>query len=230
MDRCAKIRRLIYKLRYILVFKIDNKTGYFQADLNLIYRLPELKRFSVMKMDLQNQQHIDAWKEIVSDAYGEEIKDCEREIRRLINHPFLHVTDTILIMEQDKAIATVSLGTYKESPHIGGLLRIAIRSEYQGIGLGKYCVLLGYNILYERGIRYGESIVASQRNSSIMTHYACGFKHQNNMKYITYKGALENINFIQKFRIRLKLDKMYKEYLKKSNERFISNYIGTDNL
>jgi len=228
MQKRKGLARLLYRLRYLFVMNIDNKVGHFQAHLEQLARLPDPAPYTVMQMDPDNPEHIQAWMAIIADAYGEVYPNPGVALAVMQKHLFLQVHETVFLCDGEKPIATVSIGTHREKPHVGGMCRLAVSTAYQGQSLGKYMRLLGYHKLYERGIRYGEEIISARRDKSIMMSFFCGFKPQHNMKYISYTGALENINFFQKLRIRWKINRLYREYERIWDQRFRSNYGGLD--
>ena len=218
------LARFLYRLRYMFVMNIDNKVGHFQGHLETVARLPDPAPFTVRTMDLADPQQIQDWMEIIADAYGEAFADPQAAVSAMKEHLFLNVFETVFLCDADRPIGAVSIGTYKEKPHVGGLCRLAVREEYQGRSLGKFMRLLGYHTLYDRGIRYGEGIISAKRDKSIMMIYFCGFKPQHNMKYVSYTGHLENINWFQRQRIRRKLERLYREFEQIRDQRFLSNY------
>ncbi len=222
------LERWLYRIRYMFVMSIHNKVGHFQAHLDQIALLPDPAPYTIRSMDPKNADDLRAWVEIIADAYGDPSVSSEKAERSLKEHLFLDISDTFFVIDGEYPVGTVSIGTYREKPHVGGICRFAVRKAYQGQGLGKYLRLLGYHIHRERGIRYGEDIISMKREKSIMLVFFCGFRPQHDMRYISYTGALENINFFQRWRIRLKLNRMYREYLEIQNQRFQSNYGGED--
>lgn len=224
VDFIDNFYKLLYRIRYSLVVNIDNKVGCLQANLNRIHRLPDARSYVIREVDINNPAEIKEWINIIEESYGDEKYDHKKAIQQFQNHLFLKDTQTFFIMDKSVPVGTVSIGVYKGKEHIGGIFRIAILKNYQGHGLGKLMLLYGYHQLRERGINYGESIITLKRESSIMLHYSCGFKAQHNMRYISYKGILDNINLIQKLRIKLKLKRMYKIFRRRSDEKLISDY------
>jgi GNAT superfamily N-acetyltransferase len=170
---------------------------------------------------LSNREHIGVWADIINDAYDDMHYTEEQAENFFTNHLFLQNLETFLLKIGGSYVATISIGGYKENIQIGGVCRIAVKKAYQGRGIEKLLILYGYAKLKERGIKYGESLIASKRNVSMMAHFGLGFKPQYDMKYISYKGALKNVNSIQKYRLRKRLQNNYKKYL----ENFNNNYI-----
>ncbi len=227
-DVREKIGYFLYKLRYILYTNIDDKLCYLQADLDSIHRLPDINPFYVRDLDINNETDVSSWVNIVNAAYsiygGELPYTLEKAKDQLVNHLFLLDTKTFFVIDGDQPIATVTAGVFKNNPHVGSIARLAVKPEYQGKGLGKFIILYGYHWLRSEGIRYGESLISSKRDRSIMVHLSCGFRPQLNMGEITWKGGEQNTNYIQRWRLNRKLDKLSAEFFEDMrNGRFANN-------
>ena len=220
---------LLKKIQSLFYLNIDNKVVHLQNSLenypqsesvrNLLKHKHSLE---VKELNVENEEDVTEWVSIINDAYDDANYDYQKGKNLLTNHLFLTDTETFLLQYDTKTIATFSIGIYKESSNIGGAFRFAVRKQFQNKGIGKLLSIYGYAKLKERGIKYGESIFASKRTASIMAHFKLGFIPQYNMKYISYKGALKNVNFIQRYRLRKRLRKQYRKYIDDFNKCFVN--------
>ena len=108
---------------------IDNKVGHFQGHLETVARLPDPAPFTIRSMDTKDPEQIQAWMEIIADAYGESFSDPEAAVAAMKEHLFLNVFETVFLCDGEQPIGAVSIGTYKEKPHVGGLCRLAVRQD-----------------------------------------------------------------------------------------------------
>lgn len=184
-----------------------------QADLDNILPLPAISSYYNRRIDVNNHNEVSQWVKIVNDAYSDSDINSNQAKQLLVNHHFLNDTESFFVFDGDIPMATVSIGIYKENPEVGGVFRLAVRKDYQNKGLGKYIILLGYHKLKERGIKYGESVISSNRFKSMIVHMKCGMIPQYNPQVVTHKGSNFNKNIIQRFRgkrILRKAEKLFK--------------------
>lgn len=177
-----------------------NAEVHVQADLNEIIPLPDILPLYTKKIDLNDSEQVNAWVEVVNEAYADANYDFESAQKLLTRHHFLVDTETFLIFDKNKVIATVSCGIYPDFPDVGGVFRLAVRKDYQGRGVGKYIILYGYHHLKNIGIKKGESVISAHRTVSIITHIKCGLKPQYDPKKVYHKRSYFNRNYIQRKR------------------------------
>lgn len=176
---------------------------------------------SIINLNLNDKEQVRDYMSIIGEVYDDTTYDKKKkDIKLLSNHLFLTETETFLITVNNLGIATITVGQYKDHPTAGGVSTIGVSKKYQNKGIGQLIILYGYAKLNERGLKYGESIIASKRIASLMAHFKLGFIPQYNMKCISYKGALKNINLIQKYRLKKRLRKLYGRYIENFNNNF----------
>jgi len=188
---------------------------HLQVTLNQIKELPNISPYYFRILDKSNQIEIENWIDLLNEAYSESKVNLNEAHRLLNNHHFLENTETYLVFDNDNVIASVSIGLYSVNTKVGGVYRLAVRKSYQNKGLGKFIILLGYNLLKSKGIDFGESVINTYRDKSIVVHMQCGLKPQTNPKKITHKNSNFNKNIIQRIRAKYALKKAYKTYLLK---------------
>jgi GNAT superfamily N-acetyltransferase len=185
-----------------------------QANLDNILPLPDISPYHFKNFDIHSQNDILRWIEIVNDAYPDSNINISQAESLLTNHHFLNNVESFMIWDKDEPVATVSIGTYKSNPEVGGLFRLAVRKDYQNKGLGKSIILLGYYKLMDRGIKFGESVISSHRTKSMILHFKCGMFPQYDPNQVVHKNSNFNKNIIQRIRgrrILRKAEKMYKK-------------------
>lgn len=203
--------------------------------------LREKYGLTVRTIDYDDKKDLETWCSIIHDSYD----DCHFTIDSakvyLTKHKFLMNTETFLFSDQDgEEFATVSIGLYKNKPHIGGGFRFGVRNSYQGKGYGYICLLYGFSKLASMGIKHAESIIAIKRVVSLNIHFALGFRPQYRSKYTATKSSskttrlpfsksLRNL-FVHYFYIpdlfrtvylQSKLHKSYRHFLKRERESFL---------
>lgn len=112
-------------------------------------------------------------------------------------------------------------GGVKGEPSVGGEFRIGVRNEFKGCGFGRMCVEYAFSRLQEEGYKLGESIITIKRVPSLMLHFSLGFMPRYNMKYVSIRSNLKNINSIQRVRLTFRLFKYYCVYKNKFIESFL---------
>lgn len=187
---------------------------HLHANLDNIPKLQDISPFYVREMDVQNENDLRHWSEIVSNAYQDGVYDSESVHQHFNNHLFLKIIKTYFVMDGDLPIGTISIGSYKTNPNVGGDARIAVKRNYQGLGLGKYLILLGFHRLREMGIRNGESIISIKREKSILLHFHCCFVPQFNRNYIHYQKQKRFL--LIRWLVNFKLKYLYKLSKKKN--------------
>ena len=83
------------------------------------------------------------------------------------------------------------------------------------------CVEYAYSRLAEQGFRLGESIITIKRIPSLLLHFSLGFEPRYDMRYVTYKNNLKNINLIQRIRLTYLLYKYHNNYKIKLKKSFL---------
>lgn len=74
------------------------------------------------------------------------------------------------------------------------------------------CVEYAYSRLASQGFVLGESIITIKRVPSLLLHFSLGFEPRYDIRYVTFKKNLRNINFVQRIRLTYLLYKYYKQY------------------
>ncbi|TVR79786.1 MAG: GNAT family N-acetyltransferase [Chitinophagaceae bacterium] len=195
-----------------LYSNLRNSEVHVQAKLDEIKPVPDIAPFYVKKIDLNNSDEVASWVEVMNDAYDDSEINLEQALNLLTKHHFLDDTETFLVFDENKVIASVSTGIYRSNKQYGGVFRLSVRKDYQGKGLGKFIILHGFHHLKNSGIKYGESVITSYRETSIITHFKCGFKPQFDPLKIIHKNSNYNRNFIQRFRANKALKSAMKIY------------------
>ena len=204
----------MYRLNY------DRTIVHLQTDLRNIGLNKDISPFITREMNYDSEEELIQWAEIVNDAYDDGGKyDLEYAKNHLNNHLFLKTTNVYLVFDGVKPIGTISIGVYKENPKIGGAVRLAVRKDYQGYGIGKYLHLYGFVKLREKGFYYIESILTITREQSMRMNFSYGFVPQFNRKFISYKGQKRYA--IVRFLVNRNLKKQYKKYLLEVSEKFL---------
>jgi|GEM_PF-2906389 len=208
--------------------KIENKVVHLQSSIEnypsseyLENLLKQKYSIDFIKLNTENTDSINEWISVINNAYDDANYDYQKGKQQLTDHLFLTNTETFLFFYNKIAIATISIGIYKENKNIGGTFRIAVRKQFQNKGIARNIVILAYAKLKERGIKYSEVIISSKRTESLMLHFKLGFIPQYNMKYIAYKNAIKSVNFLQKYKLYKKLHRLHKEYTRNFNSYFI---------
>lgn len=174
------------------------------------------------KLDTQSDVELQLWANIVNSSYG----DCNLTItdskKLLCCHPFYDKTETYIFCDTERSTiyATISIGQYKENPNVGAVYRIAVANSLKRKGIGIKLILFGYSKLRERGLKYGESIIASKRKPSFVCHSMLGFRPQLNNRYISYHGSIKNTNLIQRIRLKYRAKMYFYYYLSKFNKLY----------
>lgn len=208
---------LIQHLRYLLNY--DRAVVHLQADLNRLPFVRDISPFIVRELQLDDREDIGRWLDIIRDAYDQPGYDVEYAENHIRSHLFLDIQKIFLIMDKDRAVGTISIGTYRNNDKVGGDARIAIRKEYQNKGLGVFLIAYGFHKLRENGIKYGESIISIGRDRSIFLHFKCGFIPQVDRRYIQYKAQTRL--FVVRWIVNNKLKRMYKNYLDDFSKEFL---------
>jgi GNAT superfamily N-acetyltransferase len=205
------------KVRGFFYFNIDNKIVHLQnnigwfSDAFVTKKLGEGYVFEPLV--LSSIEQINIWADIVNEAYDDTNYSQQEATKALTAHLFLQDLETFFLKYENKYVGTVSIGQYQENIDVGGCFRLAVKRGFQGKDLGKALIYYGYAKLRERGIEYGESVISSKRSASMMLHFSLGFKPQYDMESISYKGALSNVNLIQRYRLRNRLRSNYQQYI-----------------
>src|SRR5690554_5700931 len=121
-------------LKYCFYYKINEKVGHLQANLNRLHRLPNIVPYNIKEISIHDVKHLEQWIELIADAYGDEKYNIESAKNYFKDHLFLKNIMIYLLFDKRMPIGTISIGIYKDTPHVGGLCRIAVRKEYQGQG------------------------------------------------------------------------------------------------
>lgn len=177
-------------------------------------------------MDFESADDLSSWVDIVNDAYAEEPYDISAARKHIQHHLFLQVAATYFVMHEQKPVATISVGTYKDNRTVGGDARLAVLTKYQGHGLGQYLIHYGFGQLRERQVRYGESIISIRRDASIRLHFRCGFLPQYRRRYQQYKG--QRRSHIIYAIVNLKLWMLYRAYRADLAARFLPSEDNQD--
>lgn len=180
-----------------------------QIDLIDLPSVKNIENYVVREIDISNEKDVNDWLNIINDGYDEDDYDLNDAIKHFHHHLFLNILATYFIMDEEKPIATISIGQYKSDKDVGGDARISVIKEYQGKGLGKYIILYGYNKLKEKGIIVGETMISIKRKPSIFAHFSCGFVPFTDLSKCQYK---DNAFFIYRIWANYNLKKMYKEH------------------
>lgn len=175
-----------YSLLQIIRHRLNlgNTIVHLQADLDTVRRPSSISPLRVRPMNTRDRGEIAAWVDLVNDAYREDPPyDLHTARRHIANHLFLDIASIYLVTDADAYVATISIGTYKLNPRVGGQARIAVRRRYQGQGLGQFVICYGCEQLRNMGLALCENIVAVKRRRSIMLHLYCGFDPQYRRAY-----------------------------------------------
>jgi len=224
-------------------YKIDNKVLHVQC--NISHFAPSsfieaeiIKRLSALlfsenhhnggvkccKLNTYNHNELDKWIYLINSTYGDCNLDIGQAGKLLNNHPFFVETETFCFsINESSIVCSISIGQFKENPQVGTVYRLSVSNELKHKGIGRLLLQYGYAKLRERGLKLGESIISSKRKPSFFLHLDLGFRPQLDDRYISYHGALKNINSLQKFRLRQRVQGYYKEYLMYFNEKFKDN-------
>ena len=192
--------KVVYLQRYICCFKLTEDIVHKTYGLDVKY------------LDYDSDSDLQQWCDVINNSYDDCFYDIPKARKFLKKHPIFENGRTALFIKDSIPCATVSYGGFKANPNVGGDYRIGVRNEYQGNGLGTMCVEFAYSRLAEQGYRLGESIITIKRSRSILLHFSLGFEPQFDMRYVTYKDNLKNINFIQKIRLIILLRKYYNQH------------------
>ncbi len=176
------------------------------------------------KLNTCDDVELGKWISLVNSSYGDCNLDINQSRKLLDNHPFFAETETFCFSVDESSIAcAISIGHFKENISVGTVYRISVSNDLKRKGIGLLLVQYGYAKLHERGLILGESIISSKRKPSFFLHSSLGFRPQLDDRYISYHGALKNTNSLQKFRLRQRAKKYYREYLMYFNEKFKNN-------
>ena len=212
-------------LKNFFYTRIENKVVHLQSNLSVFMSSKDIesylnKPYFFEKLDIEKQKDIEDWVNIINDAYDDTSYSFEEGEKNLSMHLFLKDIETFFISNEIERVATVSIGIYKQNPQVGGEFRIAVRRKYQGNGFGWILILYAFAKLKERGIKYGESIIASKRETSIYLHLKIGFVPQYDERYISYNKHLKNVNCIQRWKLKRRLKHLHKVYASNNRKNY----------
>jgi L-amino acid N-acyltransferase YncA len=204
-----------------MLLKLKNWiSNFFVCEVHVAARLEDLmyafilSDYSTRELNIIDEQEMQTWLTVVNKAYDENNRDVESTKKALQKHHFLDKTKThVVINQRGEICATYSYGIYRNNPKVGGVFRLAVAKNHQGMGLGKHIILLGYQNLLNQGIQLGESVINSNRLISIRTHFSIGFKPVLNKRDVVHKDSHFMKNWVQYFRGRSILKKTYSAYL-----------------
>ena len=192
-----------------------------QGFLENIPVVPDTSSYTIEELDPQDAVDASTWLDIVHDAYDGEHNDASTFTGLFTGrHLFLDVCKVYVLRVEDEAAGTIALGTYRDFPTIGGITKFAVKSAYQGKGLGRILLLYAYHQLRAAGIKYGCSIIAIKRPRSILLHFRCGFFPQYRRKYQLYTAQKRSL--IVRLCVLWKLRSLHRSYMESMFRRYLS--------
>lgn len=214
------------KLKRTLKLLTDG-TCYLQAPLKAFELddriLKDKYGLNAKKIDYYDDSDMETWMSIIHTSYD----DCHFTMSSARNfftdHSYFQDAQTFIFYDipTGEALATVSIGLYKNNPQIGGDFRIGVTEKAQGRGLGRLCILYAFSKLATMGVTNGESAIAFKRKKSLFLHYSLGFRPQFNNRFLAEKNHmrwLKNLNLILKARLFLS----YRSFLRRERRKYIS--------
>lgn len=212
------------KLYWWLYPLITNKVVYLQRQICGFCIsdgiVSEKYGLTVKLIDYNSESDLREWCDVMNNSYDDCFFDETKAKQFLIHHPLFQANKTVLFYSNAIPCASVSWG-YRQKPKVGGDFRIGVKSEFQGCGLGRMCVEYAYARLADEGYKLGESVITVKRVPSLMLHFSLGFEPRYNMRYVSYKGNLKNINLIQRVRLTFSLYAYYQKYKKCLKRKFL---------
>jgi len=198
-------------LKYVFNFNISELAISYQGDLSKLPTLKYPKDCAIREMDLFSIEEIKCWISLINKSYPDANETYLSFQRHLEKHPFLEIDKIFFILKLDVPVGTFTTGRYRKNNKVGGLARIAVDPEVQGLGLGFFAINYGYCHLKAAGIKQGESIIAFKRKQSIALHMKCGFVPQFNREKILFdpQKRMWPVRLIA----RIKLSRLYHYYL-----------------
>jgi GNAT superfamily N-acetyltransferase len=171
-------------------------------------------------MNTADMMDMGDWVDLINQSYNEQTpRDIGAAKRHIEDHLFLDILKIYFVLDGDTPIATISIGTYRGNPRIGGEARIAVRANYQGRGLGRFVICYGCERLRDYGVQFCENIVSVKRQKSIMLHYQCGFVPQLRSNYQQHVN--QRRFFIAKLIAVLKIVRYYRLHQARFSRNFL---------
>lgn len=209
---------LINHLKYLF----DLKHVIIKQHFDLDYCPPFLpkKEFIVKEISIKDRSLMEEWCDIINTAFAFKTPyDYESGLKYINNHPYKVIKKIFLIYNNDKPIATISIGHYRANQNVACAARLAVKKNMQGKGLGKYLVLFSIEEMRKLGYKYYEETFNFKRDYSIKLYIKCGGFPQFNQSLLVFKPTRKS-KLITLY-AHYKVNKFYKEHLNEiSNNLF----------
>lgn len=176
---------------------------------------------SVQILDINNDDHVATWCDIINHSYSEFNYNIDSARLFLNDDKYYSNRVTYIYIYNGEYCATVSVGTYKRNPKVGGAFKFGVKKECQGRGLGGIAILYAFSRLKERGLEIGESSILITRKTSLYLHFKLGFRPQYNPKYFALPASSDFFYRIIKVIPLLKLKLEYRKFINAEKRKFI---------
>lgn len=178
VDHLAQVRRhgLRNHLRYVFNFNVDRVVVNLQRDLDDLPPLEVPEGLTFRPADLRDAADRAHWIRLVNAAYFDATEDDRSAERLLSTHAFLTDMEVFFLCRDDRPIATVSTGVFRNAPTFGGDARIAVDPAEQGQGLGRTLILFALHRLRSKGLTHAEAVITLKREQSLRLHFKLDFQ------------------------------------------------------